>query len=102
MVKTLATKAVSAANTATALIATRTAANSLILTAGTGNTASIWVGDSSALSANSLSNCRGTPLTAGSSITFAPEVEPNGLDLAGIYFSSSDGSAIVHITYIEG
>lgn len=90
---------VTGANTNTAMSALRLPANSVVIQARSDNGASVFIGDSANL--NSATGA-GYELKVGASLPIAPEMEPNGVNLADWYFASTSASAKINILVIEG
>lgn len=102
--KLLAPKTVSAANTATRLIATVTPCSYVVIQASRQNKDMVYIGDSTVMSSTTdrgiiLSVTDGKTFFA--QWTFEAGGAGNPINLADIYIASPSSAAIVNVAYIE-
>jgi len=98
-VKTLASVNLTVSGTAEAISGSTVYGRSFTVTAASGNTGVIWVGDSD------VAVNRGTPLAAGESVVITPDVFNASIealiDAADIYIDGDTTNDDVHITYMD-
>lgn len=99
----LAKATISGTNTATRITAgqavpgTRIPANSVLIQADPGNTADIYIGDSTVQSSTTL----GIVLSARQSIQIDGGAANNPINLADIYFASATATQKVNVIYVQ-